>query len=178
MASRAVSYRGDSAPLAWLASGAVVLAFASGCRDHGSSDQATRPLPAPEPSVPAAAAALPREDEASRPKKRSGEDADTVAKPKRPAGDTEGQPVLGEPTPAAGEVAAPAAVTAAPSADTPAVPSSNPGVVAPSAACIARCQGAMQGCLSTPVDGGVPGFGNLELCKKAFEACQSACSKQ
>jgi hypothetical protein len=40
-----------------------------------------------------------------------------------------------------------------------------------------RCQGAMQGCLSAPVDGGVPGFGNLDLCKKAFEACQSACTK-
>jgi hypothetical protein len=35
----------------------------------------------------------------------------------------------------------------------------------------------MQGCLSAPVDGGVPGFSNLELCKKAFEACQAACSK-
>jgi hypothetical protein len=35
----------------------------------------------------------------------------------------------------------------------------------------------MQGCLSTPVDAGVPGFANLELCKKAFEACQAACKQ-
>jgi hypothetical protein len=60
----------------------------------------------------------------------------------------------------------------------PAIPSSLPGLTAPSAACLSRCQSAMQGCLSAPVDGGVPGFGNLDLCKKAFEACQAACSKQ
>jgi hypothetical protein len=36
----------------------------------------------------------------------------------------------------------------------------------------------MQGCLSAPVDGGVPGFANLELCKKAFAVCQAACAKQ
>jgi len=35
----------------------------------------------------------------------------------------------------------------------------------------------MQGCLSAPVDGGVPGFGNLELCKKALGACQSSCGQ-
>jgi hypothetical protein len=29
--------------------------------------------------------------------------------------------------------------------------------------------------LAQPVDGGVPGFGNLDLCKRAFEACQAAC---
>jgi hypothetical protein len=33
----------------------------------------------------------------------------------------------------------------------------------------------MQACLSQPVDGGVPGFANLELCKSAFAACQAAC---
>lgn len=50
-----------------------------------------------------------------------------------------------------------------------------PQLTAPSAACLSRCQGALQGCLAQPVDGGVPGFANLDLCKKAFEACQAAC---
>jgi hypothetical protein len=58
------------------------------------------------------------------------------------------------------------------------VPSAVPPLAAPSAACLTRCQGAMQSCLSTPVDGGVPGFANLDLCKKAFEACQAACATQ
>jgi hypothetical protein len=52
-----------------------------------------------------------------------------------------------------------------------------PPLTVPSAACLSRCQGALQGCLSAPVDGGVPGFANLDICKKAFEACQAACAK-
>jgi hypothetical protein len=48
-------------------------------------------------------------------------------------------------------------------------------ITAPSAACLSQCQSALQGCLAQPVDGGVPGFGNLELCKRALDACNDAC---
>ena len=168
MPSRAEPHRGASAPHVGVVL-SVAIALLISCKDIGSSDQATRALPAPEP--PATTAALPREDAAPAPKKKtSGDEAGA----KRSADDE------AAPTPAAapaGDTAAPA--PAADTSDTaaPAAPASAPAVSAPSAACVGRCQGAMQSCLSAPVDGGVPGFGNLEVCKKAFEACQSACGK-
>ena len=43
-------------------------------------------------------------------------------------------------------------------------------VALPTAAFVERCQTALHGCLAQPVDGGLPGFANHELCKKAIEA--------
>lgn len=152
---------------------ALTLSLTAACREVGSSDQSTRPLPAPEP--PATTAALPREDVASTLKKKASDEAGT--KPRRAADEAGSQPEspAGAPT---GDTARPVAPEGTSDPAAPVAPASAPGVAAPSAACIARCQGAMQSCLSTPVDGGVPGFGNIEVCKTAFEACHSTCSKQ
>jgi hypothetical protein len=146
--------------------GSVVLALA-GCKEQSD---AARPLPAPEP--PATATLAPRDDSAP-PKKRPLSDDEPKA-PKRPS---DGESPSKAPTPATTDTpSAPATATAADgTAGTPATAPSVPPVTAPSAACLSRCQTALQGCLAQPVDGGVPGFGNLDLCKKAFEACQTAC---
>jgi hypothetical protein len=134
-------------------------------------------LPTPEPPA-SPSAASPREDAATAAKKRPLDDdasAKEASKPKRPAADP-AAPSTASPPAATGSAGTAATAAAGGGASTavPAVPSA-PVLAAPSAACLSRCQGAMQGCLSAPVDGGVPGFGNLDLCKKAFEACQSAC---
>jgi hypothetical protein len=140
-------------------------ALAGACKDRGSSDQSSRPLPSPEPP---ASAAAPAAHEDAAPKKRSVDERDTAARSKHAAE---------EPAPA---TSAPPAPTAAPSAETApsaAAPvASAPSATAPSAACLSRCQNALQGCLAQPVDGGVPGFSNVEVCKKALDACQSACA--
>lgn len=145
----------------------------AGCRETGSSDQDSRPLPAPEP--PASAAALPLRDEPASAKRKAADEDDSAVKNKPAA--TAAKPV--EPSTEVSPATPPTADAegSAGTAPVAAVPSV-PQLAAPSAACLSRCQGAMQGCLSAPVDGGVPGFGNLELCKKAFEACQAACAKQ
>jgi hypothetical protein len=160
---------------AWFLPVLLLLASSTGCKARESAGQDSRPLPTPEPPA-SPSATSPREDAATLPKKRPvDEDAKEVpAKPKRPPGEVPA-PTAAVPTtssspsapsaPAAGSGGSPAA---------PALPSA-PVFTPPSAACLTRCQGAMQGCLSAPVDGGVPGFGNLDLCKKAFEACQAAC---
>ena len=133
------------------------LVLALGCQERGSSGQDSRPLPTPEP--PATVSVVLPTSDAPTPKKHSV--ATTVS---------------GNVADVAPPVAGPN--TAAPSTVASAAPlASAPAVSAPSAACSSRCKGAMQGCLSAPVDGGVPGFSNLELCKKALEACQSACEK-
>jgi hypothetical protein len=149
----------------WLPLGCSVL-LALGCRDRGSSDQETRALPSPEP--PASATATTAHEEPPPPKKRPADEVGReVARPKRAA--DEAEPASEAPSqPATTPSSAVTPSSAAPSAS--AAP-----VAAPAAACVARCQTALQGCLAQPVDGGVPGFANLDLCKKAFEACQSAC---
>lgn len=153
--------------------------LAVACKERGSSEQDSRPLPTPEP--PASATPTTARDDAA--KKRVEDDTKEAAKPKRPATDaSDPKPASGPVATAAGGAASGGAPSgtagAAPVASapaTPSLPSSVPGITAPSAACLSRCQGAMQTCLSQPVDGGVPGFGNLDLCKKAFEACQASC---
>jgi hypothetical protein len=152
--------------------GAVVVAL-SGCKEQSD---AARPLPAPEP--PATAAQTPARDDVATPKKRPVDDGEPKAA-KRPSSD-DSPPK--EPAPPSDTPSAPATATAAAgtpgtagASGTPATAPSLPPITAPSAACLSRCQSALQGCLAQPVDGGVPGFGNLDLCKKAFEACQSAC---
>lgn len=146
----------------------ALLAGSAGCRDRGSADQDSRPLPTPEPP----ASAAPRAEPTSAPKKPSTDEskpkpvvttppaAVPVPVPTVPEASTTGG------SPATGSGGAPVAVPPVPSV---------PPIAAPSAACLSRCQGALQGCLAQPVDGGVPGFANLDLCKKAFEACQAAC---
>jgi hypothetical protein len=153
---------------AWVLLGACVLllgALGPGCKDRDSGGQDSRPLPTPEP--PATASTELPKDAAPTPKKRAVDD-DSVVKPKRAPADEVPEKAAGVGGTGAAPAPVDAAASAAPEASTPPLP-------APP--CLARCHGAMQGCLSAPVDGGVPGFSNLELCKKAFEACQSACAK-
>jgi hypothetical protein len=153
--------------------GSQLLLLSVGCKDRITSGQDSRPLPPPEPPA-SAVAPLPRDDATAAPKKRPADD-ELGTKTKRPPSEAPAA------TPTAPATPAPVASTSAAAPAAPAVPAapaaSVPVLAAPSAACLSRCQGAMQGCLSAPVDGGVPGFGNLDLCKKAFEACQSACQK-
>jgi hypothetical protein len=158
---------------AWFLPGLWLLAPGAACKARESAGQDSRPLPTPEP--PASPSATPlREDAAATPKKRPLDDdsKEPAAKPKRSA---EAPATAAAPPASASSANAPAtAAGGGSSTAAPALPSA-PVFTAPSAACLTRCQGAMQGCLSAPVDGGVPGFGNLDLCKKAFEACQAAC---
>jgi len=138
-------------------------ALASACNARGSSDQETRPLPAPEPPPTTAplAAAAPGEP----PAKRSTASRAADSKRAEPAA---------EPAPASAQE--PAAVSDAGVA-APASAKPEDAVQAPSAECIQKCQNALQGCLAAPTDGGVPGFSNVEVCKKAFETCQGSCAK-
>ncbi len=157
---------------------AVALVFMlAGCKER---IDISRPLPAPEP--PATAALTPPRDDlaAPSPKKRpSADDEVAPTKPKQPSGDDAPKaPSAAEPTTAAGGTAATtgAATGGSVAGGSPTTtPTSVPTLAAPSAACLTRCQSSMQACLSQPVDGGVPGFANLDLCKNAFAACQNAC---
>jgi hypothetical protein len=163
----------------WRASVALgfsVLVLAAGCKDRGSSGQDSRPLPTPEPPAEPSTV-LPKVDPTAAPKKRAA--SEDAKDPNQPAVTAATKP---EAAPSASGSVAAASSAAAGAGNAPAptvsVPTPLTTIAPPSAACLSRCQGAMQGCLSQPVDGGVPGFGNLELCKKAFEACQQACAKQ
>jgi hypothetical protein len=140
--------------------------FAAGCKQH---EQDSRPLPPPEP--PASAATGLSQDEATAAPRKRPVDDEPAAKPKRPATDA-APPAEARAADGSGDVPATTAAPAASAAPVASVPA------LPSAGCLSGCQAAMQSCLSAPVDGGVPGFGNLDVCKKAFEACQSACAKQ
>ncbi len=150
-----------------------------GCMERRSADQDKRPLPAPEPPA-APSAASPRDDAARSGSSRAKlEDHPSPSGPSKRAAPTALPGSLpGADTAAAPSVSSPALTPSAFGAlPPPVLPSAVASPAAPSAACVARCQGALQGCLSAPVEGGLPGFGNLEICKKAFEACQAACSK-
>jgi len=156
--------------------GGVISTLVVGCKE-GSGDQDTRPLPAPEPPAASTGPSL-RDEAAGTPKRRAGDgDPDSPSKAKRPSSAADSAvrevPAGAAPTlPATGTAATPAPSG---TALLPTLPAPGAQPAAPSAACSSRCQGALQGCLSQPVDGGVPGFGNLEVCKQAFEACQTAC---
>lgn len=68
-----------------------------------------------------------------------------------------------------------------PAADAGAKPaSSKADASAPSAAqaaaCVQKCQGALQKCLVAPREGGLPSFANTKACADAFTACQAACT--
>lgn len=157
----------------WFVLVSALATAASGCKEAGQD----RPLPTPEP--PAAEATAPRADVAAAPKKRApAEDVKEAPVEKTPAAapssGTRGAPPVAEPV---GTKPAASSTAAAPSSAPATSAAPLPTLAAPSAACLTRCQGAMQGCLSAPVDGGVPGFANLDLCKKAFEACQAACKQ-
>jgi hypothetical protein len=157
---------------AWFVLVSAVSAAAWGCKEAGQD----RPLPTPEP--PAAASTAPRADPAAAPKKRAPVEEVKEAPEKTPAASpssgTRGAPAA---LPSAGAKPAGSTTTTTPSSAPATSAAPVPTLAAPSAACLSRCQGAMQGCLSAPVDGGVPGFANLDLCKKAFEACQAACKQ-
>ena len=151
--------------------GSVILLFA-GCKEQSD---AGRPLPAPEPP-PAATSQLPSDDSAST-KRRPAADDGAPPKPRAPKFDD----VPAQPAPAAAPEPSELPTVGGGSSSgggssVPAPMPSIPPLTAPFAACLTRCQNALQGCLSQPVDAGVPGFANLDLCKKAFEACQAACN--
>lgn len=151
----------------WL--GFSISLLAAGCQERGTAEQGSRPLPMPEPPASPSAA---RADATVAAKKRSTSDEPKEGSKPKPTADrgAEKPPVVTAPAPAVS-----GAVATGGAANAVALPTSSP-INAPSAPCLNRCQGAMQGCLSAPVDGGVPGFGNLDLCKKALEACQNACA--
>lgn len=160
---------------AWFLLGCSVLLPSAACKSRESIEQDSRPLPSPEPPASATPAA-PRDEAPSAPKKRPvAEEDSAAAKPKKPADAATAAPVATVAPSATTAPTAPPVAAAGGTGATAAPLPSAPTFAAPSAACLARCQGAMQGCLSAPVDGGVPGFANLDLCKKAFEACQAAC---
>jgi hypothetical protein len=161
---------------AWFLLGVSVLALGAGCKARETAGQDSRPLPTPEPPA-SPSATLPREDAPAAPKKRAPDEVkEAPPKVTRPASDAPVVAAGGSPTTASANTggATTTAVGGAANTGVPALPPA-PSFTPPSAACLARCQGAMQGCLTAPVDGGVPGFANLDLCKKAFEACQAAC---
>ena len=164
-------------PSAWFLLSAWVLALGAGCKDRESADQDLRPLPTPEPPA-SASPALPRDDVAAPKKRVLDDDAKDAGKTKRPAPEASAATVTGSPAAAPAAGTGGAATTTGAGGSTAVAAPTAPPFAAPSAACLSRCQGAMQGCLSAPVDGGVPGFSNLDLCKKAFEACQAACTQQ
>lgn len=145
-----------------------VLVLLPACKDFGS-EQASRPLPPPEPP-PASGAPRAREDAPSAPRKRTPSD-DVDIRSKRSAGESQSAREPGVNQASSDAEPAAAGTEAAPATSSLTLPG-------PSVACLASCQTAMQSCLAAPVDAGVPGFGNLELCKQAFEACRSACNKQ
>jgi type IV secretion system protein TrbL len=157
----------------------VIFPVSLACKERVLAEQESRPLPAPEP--PAAPSSPTLRDDTSK-KRAAADDGKDAPKVKRPAtagGSIEAAGTGGSASAGSasgGSASSAGAATAGGGAPSvPILPSSMPVLTAPSAACLARCQTAMQGCLSAPVDGGVPGFGNLDLCKKAFEACQAAC---
>jgi hypothetical protein len=159
---------------AWFLLGFSLLAPAAACKAREIAEQDSRPLPTPEPPA-APSSALPREDTTAKKRPLDDDAKEPALKPKRPVADASAHAAPAPPpSPSASTTATATAAGGGNGAGAPPLPSA-PVFTAPSAACLARCQGAMQGCLSAPVDGGVPGFGNLDLCKKAFEACQSAC---
>jgi hypothetical protein len=139
---------------------ALLTALSSACQARGTSDQDTRPLPAPEPPPTNAPLPAAPPDEAA-PRRTTPRSSDPSA-----------------PRPTEPEQPSPTQPAAAADAGAPAAPKPEGATQAPSAECVQKCQGAMQGCLSTaPADGGVPGFSNVDVCKKAFETCQSSCAK-
>jgi hypothetical protein len=152
------------------------LLVVGGCTERGSSDQESRPLPTPEPPA-SATASSPRLEAPKGAKKPAAavEGAKEPSKPKLPAERAEPTPAVTTTATAVTSSSAPSVVPPLAVGGGPAALPTAPTVTAPSAACLSRCQGALQGCLAQPVDGGVPGFANLDLCKKAFEACQAAC---
>ncbi|HYQ16881.1 MAG TPA: hypothetical protein VEQ58_14020 [Polyangiaceae bacterium] len=157
-----------SRPRAWFVQAVALLPLCLGCKNT----EQDRPLPTPEPPAVATSVA-PRTEAAPAPKKRPSaeEPTEKSAPPATTTSGTRGAPAVSASAPA------PVASAPTPVASAPAPAAPVPTFTAPSAACLSRCQGALQGCLAAPVDGGVPGFANLDICKKAFEACQAACAK-
>lgn len=130
------------------------------CR--GQDDQATRPLPAPEPS--AATQPLPLEPvsaPAEKPRERV-----KASKPEEPRDEAPASPspevTATAPAPAASAPPAPSAV---------ALPTLNAG-------CQQACQGSLQTCLAqVPADpDGGTNLDGLAACKHALDDCKSKCA--
>jgi hypothetical protein len=140
----------------------VLLALASlivACR--GQDDQATRPLPAPEPSAQTQPSLLePASAPAEKPRER--------AKAPKP------EEVRGEPPDSLPEAPSPAPspdVSAAPAPSAVALPPLNAG-------CQQACQVSLQTCLAqVPADpDGGTNLDGLATCKRALDDCKSKCS--
>jgi hypothetical protein len=158
---------------------AFVLGFSislAACNFGKKAEQTDRALPAPEPSS-AIAPSLPAATPQAAPN-RPATAAPTAQQPAGTAGTATTAPTTNKPsaTPSAAASASSAAPAPAP---TPAVtlPQVDGGLSIPSAACIQKCQGRLQACMSKPValDGGLPTLDSLSECKKAFEDCRTDC---
>jgi len=141
----------------WYLSALALLA----CR--AESDQATRPLPAPEPPsttkselTPVAVAPEPRRDRPAREIKAAAEET-------KPSRADPAAPSAATTTSTATATATAAAPSAAPAAD---------------ASCQQSCQAALQTCLAQqpPDPDGGTSLEGLESCKKALDECKSRCS--
>jgi hypothetical protein len=158
---------------------AFVLGFSislAACNFGKKAEQTDRALPAPEPSS-AIAPSLPAATPQAAPN-RPATAAPTAQQPAGTAGTPTATPTTNKPS--ATPSATPSASSTAPApSPTPAVtlPQVDGGLSIPTAACIQKCQGRLQACMSKPValDGGLPTLDSLSECKKAFEDCRTDC---
>lgn len=124
------------------------------------SDQATRPLPAPEPPATTRAELTPVTASPERPRERAPREArEQSERPTTPAA---------EPAP----TSTPAATaTATPTTTASAAPA------APDASCQQACQTGLQTCLAQqpPEPDGGTGLEGLAACKKALDDCKARC---
>ena len=171
-----------------LPAAAVVLSLTACKLGKSGSDPETRPLPVVDPNSLAAKgadagstaaqppshaqAAAPTEPKAATPTEPAPSPAAANnAQPSQPA---QARPATAtaattKPAPAASTPAKPAASTKTTTAATPSLPP----IKAPSAQCLSRCAGLLQGCVKG--DGGVVDMSAATRCNKAFEQCKQAC---
>jgi hypothetical protein len=147
------------------------------CNFGSKGEQTDRPLPEPEPSSKTPPA-RPAEATPTPPRPRESD------KPAAPATATAEANPTSKAEPATKPDAAKSAPTSTASAPAPVpaptltLPPVDGGLSIPTAACIQKCQGRLQACMSKPValDGGLPSLDSMSECKKAFEDCRGDCS--
>jgi hypothetical protein len=121
------------------------------------------PSPSPSAELPSGGSPTPVEPQTPTPAETTVEPTPAPANPGAPA------PVAAKPT-ATATTTATASGSAAPTATTP------PAPTGPSKACVDKCQGIMQICLTPKAtDGGFPQMADPAKCQQAFADCQTAC---
>lgn len=152
---------------------ALVLGALLACKRKGDTDP-DRPLPTvqvPVTTTPPPASPTPLGQEPARPRP-------AAPAPRRTA---EAEPETQAEEPAAAEPSAGTdAGSVGPTTETLPAPgaSSDAGLpaVATTAQCLQRCQVALSTCVSSQLDGGLPGLGNSRACADTFAACSQACA--